>query len=109
MTIYKILRADEWADLQLLAETAGAPIDQADGFIHFSTAAQLAETARRHFANEVNLTVLAMADSIDPALTWEPSRAGDLFPHLYAPLRLVDVAWARPLDEAFAEIYGGEP
>lgn len=90
--IYKILRADEWADLQRLGQTDGAPVDVSDGFIHFSTAAQVAETLRRHFAGVQGLMLLGFdPKALGPALRWEPSRGGDLFPHLYAPLRLADV------------------
>ena len=93
MLIYKILRAPEWALLQSAGETAGAPVDLADGFVHFSTAEQLAETAARHFAGEDGLTLLAVeAEGLGEALKWEPSRGGALFPHLYRVLRLSDVA-----------------
>lgn len=97
MLIYKILRAPEWAELQAQGETAGAPIDVADGYIHFSTADQARETAAKHFAGEDGLILLALeADTLSP-LKWEPSRGGALFPHLYGPLRLVDVLWSKPL------------
>ena len=93
MLIYKILRADEWAALRTAGQTLGAPIDVADGYIHFSTAEQAAETAARHFAGEAGLMLLAYeADALD-ALRWEPSRGGALFPHLYAPLRLDQMRW----------------
>lgn len=98
MLIYKIFRADEWAALQAQGETLGAPIDIADGYVHFSTAAQAQETAAKHFAGEDGLVLLALdADSLGDALTWEPSRGGALFPHLYRPLRLSDILWHRPL------------
>ena len=98
MLIYKILRADEWARLQREGETLGAPVDLADGFVHFSTADQVVETAARHFAGADGLVLLAVeAEGLGPALKWEASRGGALFPHLYAPLRLSDVAWRRPL------------
>lgn len=98
MLIYKILRADEWASLQANGATFGAPVDLADGFVHFSTAAQVRETAVRHFAGEDGLVILACdADAMGEHLTWEPSRGGALFPHLYRELRLGDVAWHRPL------------
>lgn len=98
MLIYKILRDAEWRDLLAKGETAGAPIDLADGFVHFSTAAQAPETVARHFAGERGLVLLALdADALGPALRWEPSRGGALFPHLYAPLRLADVLWRWPL------------
>lgn len=98
MQIYKILRASEWADLQSQAETLGAPVDHADGFIHFSTAPQAAETAQKHFRGESGLMLLIYdATTLGPALRWEPSRGGALFPHLYGPLRLADCVAAHPL------------
>lgn len=94
MRIYKILRPAEWADLERAGATAGAPIDVADGYVHFSTAAQVAETLARHFAGAPGLVLAALeADALGPALVWEPSRGGQLFPHLYAPLRRADVLW----------------
>lgn len=98
MLIYKILTTDQWKDLQALGETAGAPIDIADGFVHFSTAAQAAETAAKHFTGQDGLQLLALdSEGLGDALKWEPSRGGDLFPHLYAVLCLKDVAWSKPL------------
>ncbi|MDX5383514.1 MAG: DUF952 domain-containing protein [Rhodobacterales bacterium] len=98
MLIYKIFRADEWAALQAQGETLGAPVDIADGYVHFSTAAQARETAAKHFAGEDDLTLLALdAEALGEALKWEPSRGGALFPHLYRPLRLSDVLWDKPL------------
>ena len=98
MLIYKIFRADEWAALQAQGETLGAPVDIADGYVHFSTAAQARETAAKHFAGEDELTLLALdAEALGEALKWEPSRGGALFPHLYRPLRLSDVLWDKPL------------
>ena len=98
MRIYKILRPAEWAELERAGETAGAPVDEADGFVHFSTAAQVAETAAKHFAGEDGLVLVAFeADDLGPALKWEASRGGALFPHLYAPLRRSDVLWHAPL------------
>ena len=77
---------------------AGAPVDRADGFIHFSTAAQAAETAARHFAGQDDLLLVAVeADRLGPALRYEPSRGGALFPHLYAELPLDAVAAVDPL------------
>ena len=98
MLIYKIFRASEWAALQSQGETAGAPVDIADGFVHFSTATQASETAAKHFAGQHDLVLLALdADSLGPDLRWEPSRGGALFPHLYRLLRLSDVLWHQPL------------
>ena len=100
MLIYKVFRADEWAELDRAGETLGAPVDRADGFVRFSTAAQLPGTLAKHFAGETGLLLLAVeADDAGRALRWEPSRGGALFPHLYRPLTLADVVWARRLAE----------
>lgn len=97
MLIYKIFRADEWADLQAKGETTGAPIDVADGYVHFSGADTVAKTAALYFKDDDNLTLLAVeADSLDD-LKWEASRGGALFPHLFRKLRMDDVVWAKPL------------
>lgn len=101
--ILKILRGPEWDALRADGSTAGAPVDLADGYVHFSTPAQVAETARRHFADEdgapeEGLWLVACEEAaLGPNLRWEPSRGGALFPHLHAPLRLDQVAWAQPL------------
>ncbi len=98
MLIYKIFRAEELARLEAEGETAGAPVDLADGFVHFSTAEQARETAARHFAGEDGLSLLACdADALGADLKWETSRGGALFPHLYRHLRLSDVVWTLPL------------
>ncbi|WP_291957093.1 DUF952 domain-containing protein [Chelatococcus sp.] len=96
--IYKICPEALWREAERDGVFTGAPVDHADGFIHFSTAAQVRETARRHFAGQQNLLLIA----IDPAslgaeLRFEPSRGGDLFPHLYAPLSLSAVRRIDPL------------
>lgn len=98
MLIYKILRRPEWDAFRTAGETAGAPVDLADGFIHFSTAAQVAETAAKWFATESDLVLVACNSSrLGAALKWEPSRGGDLFPHLYRNLTLADVVWDKSL------------
>ncbi len=98
MLIYKIFRRPEWDAFRNSGETTGAPIDVADGYIHFSTAAQVAETAAKHFGSESDLVLLALnADTLGDALKWEASRGGALFPHLYRPLRLSDVIWDKSL------------
>ena len=98
MRIYKILTDDQWSDLQAAGRIDGALIDIADGFVHFSTAEQLRETVEKHFGGQDGLWLLALeAVALGDALKWEPSRGGALFPHLYAPLRLADVLWSRPL------------
>jgi uncharacterized protein (DUF952 family) len=100
MLIYKLFRGPEWAELEAAGETLGAPVDRADGFVHFSTAEQLAGTLAKHFAGESGLVLVAVdADAAGEAVRWEPSRGGALFAHLYRPLRLGDVLWARPLEE----------
>ena len=97
MLIYKIFRAGEWAALQTSGKTTGAPIDVADGYVHFSSAETVGETAALHFKDEDALVLLAVeAEDLD-ALRWEASRGGTLFPHLYRELRLSDVVWHRPL------------
>jgi uncharacterized protein (DUF952 family) len=96
--IYKLFRTPEWEALKADDTTPGAPIDLSDGFIHFSTAAQVGETAARHFAGVEGLWLVAVDEaSLGPNLRWEPSRGGEDFPHLYAPLRLDQVVWAQPL------------
>lgn len=98
MLIYKILRRPEWDAFRAAGDTAGAPIDLTDGYIHFSTAAQVAETAAKHFATESDLVLVAVStDTLGPDLRWEPSRGGQLFPHLYRRLRLADVVWDKSL------------
>lgn len=98
MLIFKIFRRSEWDAFRSAGSTLGAPVDLADGFIHFSTAAQVADTAARHFATESDLVLVAVAsEPLGAALRWEPSRGGALFPHLYRALRLSDVAWDKSL------------
>ena len=98
MLIFKIFRTDEWAQLRRDGETQGAPIDVADGYVHFSTAQHAAETAAKHFAGEDGLMLLGIdVDRLGDDLKWEVSRGDQLFPHLYRVLRIEDVAWAQPL------------
>jgi uncharacterized protein (DUF952 family) len=85
--IYKVATQAQWRDAVAAGVFAGAPVDVADGFIHFSSATQLAGTLERHFAGQPDLLLVAVdADALGAALRWEPSRGGELFPHLYAPL-----------------------
>ena len=96
--IYKILSRAEWAKAQAAGVFEGSAVDHADGFIHFSTAAQAAETARRHFAGQADLVALEIeADDLGAALVWEPSRGGALFPHIYGPLPVAATRGARAL------------
>ncbi len=87
--IYKICPAALWRDAESAGRFDGAPVDRADGFIHFSTAAQAPETAAKHFAGQDDLLLIAVdAEALGEALRYEPSRGGALFPHLYGPLPL---------------------
>lgn len=89
---YKIISADDWAALQAAGRYAGSAVDLADGYIHMSTAAQVAVTARKHYAGRDGLMLLTIdLDVLGETLKWEPSRGGDLFPHLYADLPLTAV------------------
>jgi uncharacterized protein (DUF952 family) len=98
MLIFKIFRRPEWDGFVRAGETPGAPVDLADGFIHLSTAEQVAETAAKHFGTESDLVLVAIdAGRLVPALKWEPSRGGALFPHLYRPLKIADVVWDKSL------------
>lgn len=98
MLIYKLFRQPEWAALRSDGTTPGAPIDIADGYIHFSTAEQAAETAAKHFAGEDDLYLIAFdSDGLGDDLKWEPSRGGAMFPHLYREMTIADVHWAQPL------------
>ncbi len=99
-TIYKICERAEWHAAERAGIYRGSDVDERDGFIHFSTAAQVAETAAKHFAGQTDLVLVAVdADALGPALQWEPSRGGALFPHLYAALLLDRVRWAKVLPD----------
>jgi len=98
LRIYKILSRAQWIAARTAGTFAGAGVDLQDGFIHFSTAEQAQETARRHFRGQDRLVVLEVeADDLGDALRWEPSRGGDLFPHLYGVL---DVSLVRGVTDA---------
>ena len=94
MLIYKIFRGSEWAALTDRGATFGAPIDLEDGYIHFSDAAQVAETAAKHFAGVTGLVLVAIeADALGAELRWEVSRGGATFPHPYRALNRAEVTW----------------
>ena len=98
MLIYKILRRPEWDAFKAAGQTLGAPVDLADGFIHFSAAPQLAETAAKYFGSESDLVLVAFDSArLGEALKWEVSRGGALFPHLYRALVLAEVVWDKSL------------
>lgn len=97
-TVYKIVPAGLWAAAEAVGRFDGAPVDTADGFIHFSTAAQVAETAARHFTGQTDLLLVSVDGvALGDGLVYEPSRGGALFPHLYGPLPLTAVTAVRPL------------
>lgn len=99
MMIYKLFLPAEWAELQAKGQSAGAPIDIADGYVHFSTAQQVGETAEKYFQGVEGLLLLAVDPApLGDALKWEPSRGGALFPHLYREFRLSDVSWDHVLE-----------
>lgn len=96
--ILKICTAGEWAEAESRGRYDGSAVDADDGFIHFSTPEQAPQTAARHFAGQADLVLVAVdPERLGPALAWEPSRGGALFPHLYGPLSLSAVLWVRPL------------
>jgi uncharacterized protein (DUF952 family) len=96
--IYKICRADEWREAARAGAFRGAAIDLSDGYIHFSTGGQVAETAARHFVGTADLVLVAVAPTaLGSALKWETSRGGALFPHLYGALTPDAVLWVKPL------------
>jgi uncharacterized protein (DUF952 family) len=97
-TIYKICTAAQWREAERAVVFLGAPLDRQDGYIHFSAADQVAETAARHFPGAHDLVLVAVdAESFGPMLKWEASRGGALFPHLYGSLPLRAVLWVKPL------------
>lgn len=97
MLIFKIFRAPEWAAMQAAGETAGAPVDLADGFVHFSTTDTARETAFKHFSDAGGLVLVAAETDRMDDLRWEVSRGGEKFPHLYTPFRMDHVVWHRDL------------
>ncbi|MEI9426496.1 DUF952 domain-containing protein [Mesorhizobium sp. Cs1299R1N3] len=96
--IYKITPQALWREAEANGRFTGAPIDVADGFIHFSTVAQVAETAAKHFSGQTDLLLVAIDGiGLGDALKYEVSRGGALFPHLYGVLDLKAVLWIKPL------------
>jgi uncharacterized protein (DUF952 family) len=88
-TIYKICPASAWREAERQGVYRGSADDLRDGFIHFSLASQVAETARKHYVGQTGLFLIEVdADSLGEALRWEPSRNDELFPHLYGELDL---------------------
>jgi uncharacterized protein (DUF952 family) len=107
--IFKIVGAADWRKAEAAGVFEGAGVDLSDGYIHFSTAEQLAETAAKWFAGRDDLVLVAVdADALGEALRREPSRGGALFPHLYATLPLSAVRWSRlaPLGPDGRHVFG---
>ena len=97
-TIYHICRRTEWEAARELGYYAGSSQDQEDGFIHFSTAGQVIASAAKHRAGQTDLLLVAVdAALLGPALRWEASRDGVLFPHLHGELLMSAVCWTKPL------------
>jgi uncharacterized protein (DUF952 family) len=110
-TIYKIMTAQQWQQAEAAGRFEGAPIDLEDGYIHFSDAGTVRETAARHFAGQPDLLLAAVeAERLGEALKWEVSRGGALFPHLYASLPLDQILWIRqlPLGEGGRHVFPAE-
>ena len=96
--VFKICPSAMWHEAERNGSFTGAPIDVADGFIHFSTAAQVEETVAKHFAGQADLVLVAVdPDRLGEQLKYEVSRGGALFPHLYASLSTHNVLWVKPL------------
>ncbi|WP_279481780.1 DUF952 domain-containing protein [Aureimonas sp. SK2] len=92
--IFKLSPRSEWLAAEAAGRFSGAPVDLEDGYIHFSTAEQVRETAAKHFAGDASLIVVAVdPEKLGPALKWEPSRGGALFPHLYGELSMDAVVY----------------
>ena len=99
-TIYKICERTTWRIAEQSGTYRGSVADARDGFIHFSTATQLTGTLVKHFAGQRELLLVAVdADALSLSLKWEPSRGGELFPHLYAALPLTAVRWTKPVPD----------
>lgn len=105
--IFKILRYTEWQTAKSTDHFAGSPADMADGFIHFSTFDQLADTINKHFDSDTRIELLAFDPALWPEtlLRWEPSRGGALFPHLYGPLDVSQAACHWSLNRSDQEAF----
>jgi uncharacterized protein (DUF952 family) len=96
--VFKIAATAEWRAAETARVYAGAEVDRSDGYIHFSAADQVVETAAKWFTGRADLTLVAVdTEKLGAALRWERSRGGALFPHLYGALPLTAVVWSRPL------------
>jgi uncharacterized protein (DUF952 family) len=99
MTLYKICTREEWRDAEAAGVFEGSAVDRRDGFIHLSTREQVEETARRHFAGQDGLVLVALdGDQLD--IRWEPSRGGALFPHVYGSIAVSAAVSVEPLPQS---------
>lgn len=97
--IYKISSPEALADAMRTGTFTGMPIDETDGYIHFSSASQLAETLSLHFKGQSGLALFSVRTAdLGDGLVWEPSRGGQLFPHLYGSLPVSAIAWSGTVD-----------
>ncbi|MFC0003716.1 DUF952 domain-containing protein [Micromonospora siamensis] len=104
--IYKLLPSTEWDAARERGRFTGSAVDREDGYLHFSAADQVVETARRHFGGATGLTLLTVDPArLGAALRWEASRGGALFPHLYGdlPVDAVVAAEDLPVDRPAAD------
>ncbi len=98
--IYKVLTRQQWQAFQASGKFAGAPIDRADGFMHFSAAEQVLETVAKHFPERDGLMIIEVdARHFGDELKWEASRGGQLFPHLYSALEIAHIHASVPFDQ----------
>ncbi|MCP4320196.1 MAG: DUF952 domain-containing protein [Hyphomicrobiales bacterium] len=96
--IYKIVPQELWRTAESRGAFEGAAIDLQDGFIHFSTADQVADTAALHFSGQSDLLLVAVdGATLGDALRYEQSRGSDLFPHLYGLMPMECVLWVKPM------------
>jgi beta-hydroxylase len=99
--IFKILTREQWAEARTSGSFAGSPDDLRDGFIHLSTADQLAGTLDRHFAGQTDILVAEVdLESLGEFVKWEPSRNDQLFPHLYSALPLTAIRETRRVEDS---------
>lgn len=97
--VFKVVPRLDWERARALGVYPGSPDDMRDGYIHFSAAHQLAGTLAKHFRGKPDHLLVAFdTEALGPDLKWEPSRGGDLFPHLYGPLPAALALWHRPLE-----------
>lgn len=95
--LFKIIAAADWTRAAAAGRFEGAAIDLQDGFIHLSAAAQVRETAARHFGGRDGLVLVAFAEDQLVGLKWEQSRGAELFPHVYGVIDTGQAAWVKPL------------